>query len=128
MSQAAGGWTVQTNPAAGTSLLGVSDPSTTICFAVATPLAAPEGYWAYFPSATTVTLPTVAAQATTLVLPPGHYTMVGDPFDGPAVLTGADAVSTYSASTGYESTTTLQPGQGAWVLSRGGGTLTISPQ
>ena len=97
-------------------------------FATTTSLVAPQGYWAYFPAATTVTLQAVSAQTTTVALPANHYVMVGDPTNRPVTLSGADSVLTYSPSGGYAQTTTLQPGQGAWVLSGGGGTLTITPQ
>ena len=94
-----------------------------------TPLQGTLGYWAYFPSASTVALPAVTAQSLTILLPANHYIMVGNPADRPVTLSGADVVFTYNAAQGqYSAVTTLQPGQGAWVFSRSGGTLTIMPQ
>ena len=95
-----------------------------------TPLVAPEGYWAFFFSPTTVTLPCVSGTSITIQVPANHFIMVGDPFDRPATLSGAQVIDTfntaansYSTSTG---TATLAPGQGAWVFSASGGTLTIT--
>lgn len=97
-------------------------------FPASTPLVAPQGYWAFFPSATTITLPTVAAQRLTVPLPVNRYIMVGNPGDTPAALSGMDFAYTYSPSAGYVLATTLSPGQGAWVFSARGGTLTIANQ
>lgn len=89
------------------------------------------GVWAYFPTATTVTLPLVSAPASgglQIALPANQYIMAGNPFDGQATVSGADVVLSYNAAAGqYVQSTTLNPGQGAWVFSRNGGTLTIAP-
>ena len=90
------------------------------------------GVWAFFPQAGLVTgLPVVTAQTLHLTLPAGHFIMAGNPTDGPVSLSGADVVDTFNTATNQYSvatgTVTLAPGQGAWVFSRFGGTLTITP-
>jgi len=92
-----------------------------------TPLIPGRGYWAYFPTTGTITLPLVQPQTQTVPLPPGAWIMVGNPSSSPVTLFGADIAYTYNPATNYQPTTTLGPGQGAWVLSFGGGTLTILP-
>ena len=47
-----------------------------------TPLQAPRGYWAYFPTPVTITLPGVTAQTTTVTLPANQFIQVGNPTDG----------------------------------------------
>ena len=90
------------------------------------------GVWAYFPSGGLLTsLPNVATQTLKFALPANHFIMVGNPTDAAVSVSGADVVDTFNAGTNsYTSTTgtaTLAPGQGAWVFSRSGGTLTITP-
>ena len=96
-----------------------------------TPLQAPKGYWAYFPTAATVMLPVVTAQTGQATLPANQFIMVGNPTDSTVSLSGADIVDTFTPATNsYTVTTgaaTLAPGQGAWVFSHNGGTLTITP-
>lgn len=84
------------------------------------------GYWAFFSSATTMTIPSGSPQTVTKTLPAGQYIMVGNPGSRPATVSGADVVYVYDPGAGYQQTTILQPGQGAWVLSNRGGTVTIS--
>jgi hypothetical protein len=84
------------------------------------------GYWVDFDAPTTATLSAGSPQSVSLPLPAGQYIMVGNPGSFPATVRGADAVYVYNPSTGYQQTTTLQPGQGAWVFSYSGGTVTIS--
>ncbi len=96
---------------------------------VGTPLQGSLGYWAYFNTPGSLSLPPVGPQSQTVSLPAGHWVMIGNPGTSPVTVTGADIVYTYNASitTGspYTSTTTLQPGQGAWAISNNGGTATI---
>ena len=93
-------------------------------------LSAGTGYWVFFFSPTTVTLPCVTSTTLLVTLPANHFIMVGDPFDRPATVSGAQMVDTFNPATNsYTSATgtvTLQPGQGAWVFSSTGGTLTIT--
>ncbi len=78
------------------------------------------GYWAYFSTPTTVTLPLAPPRSMRRMIAPGQIAMVGNPFNGPATISGATSVFTYDPVYGYQQTTVLQPGQGAWVLSAGG--------
>ncbi len=88
------------------------------------------GYWAYFNTATTATLSAGSPQSVSLPLPVSHWVMVGNPGSFPATVKGADVVYTYNpaitSGNPYTTTTELQPGQGAWVFSYSGGTVTIS--
>lgn len=97
-------------------------------FPVTTALTAPQGYWAFFTAPTTVTLATPpTATSQTVALPVNQFIMVGNPFGVPVSLSGASQVFVYNTTTGqYQTATTLQPCQGAWVISPSGGTLTIS--
>lgn len=85
-----------------------------------------QGYWVYFNTATTATLSSGSPQTFSTRLPAGQYIMVGNPGSFPATVRGADVVYAYDPASGYKQTTTLAPGQGAWVLSNSGGTVTIS--
>jgi hypothetical protein len=89
------------------------------------PLTQPQGYWAYFSSTMGGSIPASGPQTLTVTLPPGQWVMISDPGNTPATVSGADVVYTYSASSGYQPTTTLQPGQGGWAISVLGGTATI---
>ena len=88
-------------------------------------LTAGQGYWTYFPGPTTVALPIVSPRVISVSLPAGQFVMIGNPNDGNALLSGADVVFTYDPANGYRSVSSLDPGQGAWAFSAGGGTLTI---
>lgn len=85
-----------------------------------------NGYWAFFSTPATIQINLVGPQAITKQLPANQFIMVGNPGSSVATVTGADVVYTYSASGGYQSSNTLQPGQGAWVLSYFGSTVTIT--
>jgi len=64
----------------------------------------------------------------TVALPPSHWVTVANPGFKVASVDGADGVYTYDSDSGaYLQTTTLQAGEGAWVYSANGGTVTISP-
>jgi len=85
-----------------------------------------QGYWAYFTTATTVSLSGTSQTSATVTAPAGQYIMIGNPSSTKSVtVSGADVVYTYTATGGYVATTTLAPGQGAWAYSAAGGTLTI---
>lgn len=84
------------------------------------------GYWAQFASTTTVTLPLSTPVPMSIPLPASHFIMVSNPGVTQATVSGADYVFTYDPTLGYAQTTTLNPGQGAWVLSFYGGTLNIT--
>lgn len=96
-------------------------------FPLTTPLRANLGYWAYFPTVTTVTLPDVptppaSSAGGTLT---ASFFMIGNPSDATMTITGATVSWTYDpASVKYVQSTTLAPGQGAFVQSRRAVTLT----
>jgi hypothetical protein len=91
-----------------------------------TPLTQPQGYWAYFDPATTGAVPTSGPQTLNVALPPAQWVMISNAGNTPATVSGADVVYTYNAAAGYQPTTTLLPGQGAWAISVIGGTATIA--
>ena len=90
------------------------------------------GVWAFFSSPTAVTLPCITGATQMISLPADQFVMVSNPYDRPATLSGADVVDTFNTATNSYSytsaagTVTLQAGQGAWVFSASGGTLTIA--
>lgn len=83
------------------------------------------GYWAFFTTPVSLTLPAASSQGVTVQAPAGQYILIGNPTDAPATVSGADAVFSYTPGSGYQATTTLAPGQGAWALSQAGGTIQI---
>lgn len=91
-----------------------------------TPLRVGAGYWAYFTAPTTVALPAGSLQSITETLAYGQLVMIGNPFTTSAIVSGAAVVYTYSPSYGYQLSTILQPGQGAWAVSYSG-SITLSP-
>ena len=78
-----------------------------------TALQADDGYWANFPSRTTVQLACSTLSTWTITLPANHWIMIGNPFDRPASVTGADIVYAYTPSQGYFSISDLGIGGGA---------------
>lgn len=97
-----------------------------------TPLLPNQGYWALFDAKTTIALPltTGVVESRTIQMPAGHWIMVGDPFDIPVMLVGADFVDTYDPAHGYtqqQQAVRLNPGQGALVFSFDGVMLTLNP-
>lgn len=84
------------------------------------------GYWVFFNNPVTVTLPFTGPQTITIVLPPGQFIMVGNPGSAAAILSGMDIAYSYDPVLGYQQTTQLPPGAGAWVSSARGGILTIT--
>jgi PKD repeat protein len=93
------------------------------------PVTGGRGYWAFFVQPTTVALSGTSSSTASVTVPAGQYVMIGNP-SATATLTirGADVAYAYNASQGqYVAATTLAPGQGAWVLSNAGGTITVGP-
>ena len=133
----AAGWNLVGAPA-GTTMTGASVPlytfqATDSSYEMISSTvigASTEGFWAYFNSPATVSLATVSGGSTSVSLPVNHYIMAGNPFDRAAIISAAGAtIDTYNSVTGYATftgTATLAPGQGAWVISSAGGTLTIT--
>jgi hypothetical protein len=59
----------------------------------------------------------------------GQWILIGDPSGTlPATVTGANVVYTYDPTNGYQTVTTLQPGQGAWAQGSVSGSITITPE
>lgn len=85
-----------------------------------------QGYWAYFNTGVTVQLVTPGSTSASVTAPAGQYVMVGNPSATRTLtVSGADVVYTYTPAGGYAAGTSLAPGQGAWVLSNAGGTVTV---
>ena len=93
------------------------------------PAQAGVGYWAFFNSQTTVTLSGTTTLPFTVTAPAGQYIMIANPSATSTVtVSGADVVYTYdptNAASPYSAVSTLQPGQGAWVYSAAGETITM---
>jgi PKD repeat protein len=90
-------------------------------------LNAGEGYWAFFPGASSGSIPPGSTGAVSVPLAAGGYVMIGNSGTTPATVSGADAVLIYDPIGGYQPATVLEPGQGAWAFSASGGTATITP-
>ena len=90
-----------------------------------TPLVAGAGYWAFFDTPMNEMLPAGGTQPLSVPLPAGQFVLVGNPGSTPATLSGADAAFSYDPVKGYQATTVLLPGQGAWAFSAAGGVLMI---
>ena len=88
------------------------------------------GYWAYFPTTTRVALGAGDTASCSITVPAGQWAMLGNPSGaGGGGVSGAEAVYAYDPAGGYQSRlyAQLSPGQGAWVFSARGGTITITP-
>ncbi|HZU78198.1 MAG TPA: hypothetical protein VFA70_15630 [Dehalococcoidia bacterium] len=91
-----------------------------------------QGYWAYFAQPTAVSYEgeSVSPNSEQIRVPAGKFVMIGDPFPTPCDVGPADvatAIYTYGAG-GYTRAEHLDPGQGAFVYSSTGGTLTLAPR
>jgi subtilisin family serine protease len=86
------------------------------------------GYWAYFASDTTVPFAANGAETYSLTVPASQFVLIGNPSGTKELtVTGADLVYVYDPISGsYTQTNKLEPGQGAWVISVAGGTVTVS--
>ncbi len=93
------------------------------------PLTACVGYWAYFPTGGSIDFGPFGAASVNCAVGAsnGQFFMVGNPSGSASItLAGADLAYTYAPDTGYQSTTQLSPGQGAWVSSSGVVKITTS--
>jgi hypothetical protein len=91
------------------------------------PVKGGKGYWAYFASSSTQNLAKTTPGSVSMNLPAGTPVLIGNPGSGMATVSGATTVSAYDVASGkYVSTTTLNPGQGAWAEVDAGGTITIT--
>ncbi|HLZ70051.1 MAG TPA: hypothetical protein VKV26_09120 [Dehalococcoidia bacterium] len=86
------------------------------------PLLPGHGYWATFDRQTTLALPDATHDVVQLGGPAGAWLLAGDP-DGvaPAAISGdGGAFAWDAAAQRYVSTSSIQPGTGAWVLAESG--------
>ena len=87
-------------------------------------LEAGHGYWVKYPAAGTATLSMIYAPITARLV--SGWNLIGNPtgvsLSLPAGLTGF----VYDGA-GYRSTTTLEPGEGAWVKATGGQDILLTP-
>lgn len=100
-------------------------------------LQAGKGFWAYFAAPTTLTLPFYPTLPTPgggffaipfAISPPvGGWIMIGNPYNVPVSVTGADVLFVYDQSHGYQLADTLQPGQGAVAYSATGYVILLCP-
>ncbi len=88
-----------------------------------------QGYWAFFNQSTTVSLSGTNSDTGSVSAPAGQYVMIGNPSATQTLsVSGADAIFTFdTGANNYTAVTSLAPGQGAWVLSNAGGTITLGP-
>jgi hypothetical protein len=92
------------------------------------------GYWAYVSSVDSsgysrpVQLAAGGSAPYTVPVPAGQWVMVGDPSGSMlASVQGADVSYVFDPTNGFQPTTVIQPGQGAWVGSTGGSVVTVTP-
>jgi len=92
------------------------------------------GYWADVTSvdisgySRAVTLTAGSSDPYTVSVPPGQWVMVGNPSGILlASVQGADVSYIFDPVNGFEPSTVLQPGQGAWVGSTAGAVITVKP-
>jgi hypothetical protein len=108
------------------SLLGFGPTSSNYTEVASTSIVGGRAVWAYFAGATDVALDTTAATFSQTVLPPNHFAMIGNPSTTQALaIHGADLALSYDAAKGYQPVTQLAVGQGAFVLSRTGGVVSV---
>lgn len=92
------------------------------------------GYWAYVQGgdqsgySKPVTLDAGSTAPYSVLAPPGDWILVGNPSGLlQATIRGADAALTFDPLQGYQLTTVLQPGEGAWAAAANGGSITVTP-
>jgi len=86
------------------------------------------GYWAYFTQDETVQLKGGGSPFYSAVVAPHKWFLLGsDVSSGPMRVLGADAVYEYDTPNAqYRTSTTLEPGQGAWVLPDKNGLIAVA--
>jgi len=86
-----------------------------------------QGYWVNFSAPTTVNVAATGTQPAPVPIPAGSFVLLGDSGGSALTVSGADAVWTYSPTSGsYTQTTTLLPGQAGWAYSTAGATASFS--
>lgn len=83
------------------------------------------GYWTYFASPEVSDIGGSDTLPTSVRLPAGVWVMIGNSSSAQEVVQGADVVYIYDPTSGYQQTTTLQPGQGALAYSAAGTTVQL---
>jgi len=84
-------------------------------FPADSPLHGGWGYWANFPSGGGITLnPGLSNYSVASV--PEQFIMIGNPSQSVVTISGADIAYTYTPRGGYQASTAIPPGQGAWVM------------
>lgn len=118
------GWILVGGPA-GTRLSGASSTLYTLQYtdsgyrsvSAGSGLTGGYGYWAYFASGGSASLPDGGPCVVAVPIKGGQWVMVGNPWPtGTTTVRGVDRVLTYDPASGYKSGTTLQPGQAAWAF------------
>jgi hypothetical protein len=85
-----------------------------------------QGYWAYFAGPASDVIPLAPGQGTSVQLPASHFVMISNPGSGTATVSGVDYMVVFNTTTNqYQATTSLAPGEGAWVWSWNGGSARI---
>jgi hypothetical protein len=128
------GWNLVSGPA-GTRITGTNGPLFTLqpgdasyeTLAPGSSLQAGLGYWVLFNAPATLTLPPAGLGSIARSVTPGQMVLIGNPFASPATVSGATAVYTYDPVRGYQRTSVLQPGQGAWATSASGSIVISAP-
>lgn len=124
------GWNLVAGPA-GSTLVGADGslysfrPGDTAyeVFDVGAPLRACWGYWAYFPTGGSLA-PAASQAVCSAATVSDAWVMVGNPSTtGPATVSGADQVLIYDPVNGYQQTTSVPVGAGAWLLGSGSALL-----
>jgi hypothetical protein len=119
------GWNLVSGPQ-GSTLTGATGNIYTLqpgdtdyeSFAASSPLHGGWGYWAFFPNGGSITFG-ASAPSLTITPVPGAFLMLGNPSQSVATITGADSVLLYTPAGGYQDSTVIPPGQGAWVTGSG---------
>jgi len=128
------GWNLVSGPA-GAQLPGVRgdllelspDGSGYTAVAADAAVIAGEGYWAFFPADTQVSLAPDNPGMTELDVTPGTWTLIGNPGSRPVRLSGVSAAYGYDPASGYMPLSVLPPGRGAIVLPDASGAMALAP-
>jgi hypothetical protein len=93
------------------------------------PLSACVGYWAYFPNGGGIDFGPFGSASIncSIAISPAQFVMMGNPSASANVsVAGANVVYSYTPDAGYQSTTRLAPGHGAWVFAAGSVSISTS--
>lgn len=87
-----------------------------------------QGYWVHFVQTSNAILSGHTGRGTSVQLPAGRWTLIGNASLTAAAVDGADVVEAYDPDSGYLAVASLAPGQGAWAYSADGGIVRITPE